>query len=140
MHICHRDIKPENFLLTSRAPEAELKMIDFGLSIKFSEEEKEFHSIVGTPYYLAPEVIKKQYGIECDIWSIGVMLYILLGGYPPFTGENHHEVFDKILHDDVAFDNERWSLISEQAKDLILQMLNKNHKTRIKLPQVLKHG
>ncbi|CAG9329298.1 unnamed protein product [Blepharisma stoltei] len=139
LHICHRDIKPENFLLTSRFPDAELKMIDFGLSIKFAEETKEFHSIVGTPYYLAPEVIGKHYGVECDVWSIGVMMYVLLGGYPPFAGENHHEVFEKILHEEVAFRHERWDLISHEAKDLISQMLTKNIHTRIKLPQVLKH-
>ncbi|CAG9316326.1 unnamed protein product [Blepharisma stoltei] len=140
LHICHRDIKPENFLLTTRLPDAELKMIDFGLSTKFSEDQKELHSVVGTPYYLAPEVINKNYGVECDVWSIGIMMYLLLGGYVPFTGDNHHEVFDKILHEELVFRHERWELISNDAKDLLSQMLTKSTTNRIKLPQVLKHS
>lgn len=82
--ICHRDLKPENFLYADNSPNAEIKIIDFGLSSKFAENAIPMHSIVGTPYYVAPEVLRKNYGKECDIWSLGVILYILLSGYPPF--------------------------------------------------------
>jgi calcium-dependent protein kinase len=84
--IVHRDVKPENFLYESRHEEAELKLVDFGLSCKYKTEthHKVLHSIVGTPYYVAPEVLKSQYGPQCDVWSVGVIMYLLLCGQYPF--------------------------------------------------------
>lgn len=84
--ICHRDIKPENFLFDSKLSTKELKLIDFGLSSKFGEKNQHFKSVVGTPYYIAPEVIRGNYTKSCDIWSVGVILYLLLSGTLPFPG------------------------------------------------------
>lgn len=89
----HRDIKPENFLFKTKTPDAEVKIIDFGLAKKFGDPLNDMHTIVGTPLYIAPEVIKRSFGKECDVWSIGVMLYTLLCGSPPFTGSSFKDVF-----------------------------------------------
>lgn len=81
------------------------------------------HTIVGTPYYVAPEVLKGSYGFSCDIWSLGVILYIMLCGYPPFEGDNNKEIFKRVLQDELEFDPEDWSTTSKEAKDLICRML-----------------
>jgi len=87
--IVHRDLKPENFLMSDKSEDAEIKMIDFGLSKRFAatEQVKKMHTVVGTPYYVAPEVLRGNYGRECDVWSLGVILFIFLCGYPPFEGD-----------------------------------------------------
>jgi len=87
--IVHRDLKPENFLLATDEEDSEIKLIDFGLSKRFTSEEHHMHTVVGTPFYVAPEVLKGDYNGQCDIWSLGVILYILLCGYPPFEGDNN---------------------------------------------------
>mmetsp|Transcript_22989 Transcript_22989/g.19952 ORF Transcript_22989/g.19952 Transcript_22989/m.19952 type:complete len:132 (-) Transcript_22989:1318-1713(-) len=89
--IMHRDLKLENFLFKSKYPDSEIKLIDFGLSTIFSEtENKKFESMLGTPMYAAPEVIRGFYDQKCDVWSLGVMMYILLSGNPPFDGDNRN--------------------------------------------------
>lgn len=105
--ICHRDLKPENFMLSSTRPDAVLKLIDFGLSQNFqplsqaidlSENTQNLKSIVGTALYMAPEVLTgKGYNYKCDNWSLGIILYILLSGMPPFTGNNNQEIYEKVL-------------------------------------------
>lgn len=100
--ICHRDLKPENFLFTDNTEDAEIKLIDFGLSKRFgaiqeSHPDEKMHTIVGTPYYVAPEVLKGNYDFACDVWSLGVILYIMLCGYPPFEGDNNKEIFKRVL-------------------------------------------
>lgn len=92
----HRDIKPENFLLADTTPDACLKATDFGLSMFFKEGQK-FREIVGSAYYVAPEVLKRSYSKEADIWSLGVMLYILLCGVPPFYGDTEAAIFQEVL-------------------------------------------
>ena len=91
-----RDLKPENFLLESKDEHSALKCTDFGLSVFFKPGEK-FRDVVGSAYYVAPEVLRRSYGLEADIWSCGVILYILLSGVPPFWGETEDEVFKAIL-------------------------------------------
>ena len=92
--ICHRDLKPENFLYTSNEEDADIKLIDFGLSIRFGEiqeahPDEMLHSVVGTPYYVAPEVLRGNYEFACDVWSLGVIMYVTLCGYPPFEGDHN---------------------------------------------------
>lgn len=97
--ICHRDLKPENFLFLDKSEDAEIKIIDFGLSKKFDHAEmmSEMKTIVGTPFYVAPEVLSGNYNKQCDVWSLGIILYILLCGYPPFDGDNNKEIFRAIM-------------------------------------------
>ena len=94
--ITHRDLKPENILFESLKPDAEIKLIDFGLSRKYSKDEK-MHIILGTPYYVASEVLKGEYDEKCDIWNIGTMTYLMLCGDLPFTGSSNNEIFKKIV-------------------------------------------
>lgn len=92
-NIVHRDIKPENIMI---GQDNEIKLIDFGLSKSSVSKNQKLFTIAGTPYYMAPEVLNGNYNYKCDIWSLGVLMYVLLSGYLPFQGENRNEVFDKI--------------------------------------------
>jgi len=135
--ICHRDIKPENFMFSSLDPDAEVKIIDFGLSTKFIKEHT-LKDIVGTPYYVAPEVLEGVYTNACDVWSVGVVLYTMLNGKPPFTGTSS-EILGKVAKAAVFFPERHWHNISEDAKDLISKMLDKNPKNRYSAKQCLDH-
>ncbi|KAK3424001.1 hypothetical protein EUGRSUZ_F00761 [Eucalyptus grandis] len=130
MGVMHRDLKPENFLLASKDENAPLKATDFGLSV-FIEEGKDYRDIVGSAYYVAPEVLRRKYGKEIDIWSAGVILYILLSGVPPFWAETEKGIFDAILQGDIDFESKPWPSISLSAKDLVKKMLTKDPKKRI---------
>ncbi|GAA0183931.1 non-receptor serine/threonine protein kinase [Lithospermum erythrorhizon] len=134
--VIHRDLKPENFLFANRKENSPLKAIDFGLSIFFKPGEK-FSEIVGSPYYMAPEVLKRSYGPEIDIWSAGVILYILLCGVPPFWAESEQGVAQAILHGQIDFNREPWPSISDGAKNLVRQMLEPDLKLRLTAKQVL---
>ena len=136
MGVMHRDIKPENFLLLSKDEDAPLKATDFGLSVFFKEGEV-LRDIVGSAYYIAPEVLKRRYGPEADIWSVGVMLYIFLAGVPPFWAENENGIFTAILRGQLDLASEPWPHISPGAKDLVRKMLNINPKDRLTAFQVL---
>ncbi|KAG8365401.1 hypothetical protein BUALT_Bualt18G0101000 [Buddleja alternifolia] len=138
MGVLHRDLKPENFLLSSKDEKAMLKATDFGLSV-FIEEGKVYRDIVGSAYYVAPEVLKRSYGKEIDVWSAGVILYILLSGVPPFWAETEKGIFDAILKEEIDFDSQPWPSISNSAKDLVRKMLTKDPKSRITSTQVLEH-
>ncbi|KAK4491935.1 hypothetical protein RD792_002717 [Penstemon davidsonii] len=138
MGVMHRDLKPENFLLSSKDEKAMLKATDFGLSV-FIEEGKVYRDIVGSAYYVAPEVLRRSYGKEIDVWSAGVILYILLSGVPPFWAETEKGIFDAILKEEVDFDSEPWPSISNSAKDLVQKMLTKDPRRRITSAQVLEH-
>ena len=137
--ISHRDLKPENILYKSESPASDIKIIDFGLSSKFGEAEEQMHTVVGTPYYVAPEVLEKNYGPECDVWSLGVILYFMLAGKPPFSGSNNLEVFEKIKECNVRMDEEVWESVSSDAKDLILKLISKNPKQRLTASQAMEH-
>jgi len=136
--ITHRDLKPENILFDSNKEDAEIKLIDFGLSRKYDKEQK-MHSILGTPYYVAPEVLKGEYDEKCDIWSIGAVAYLLLCGEPPFTGNSNNEIFKKIVNDNVRFNFYKWKNISNNAKDFVRICLNKNGNKRPSASEALKY-
>ncbi|KAJ0983905.1 hypothetical protein J5N97_002261 [Dioscorea zingiberensis] len=136
--VIHRDLKPENFLFANKKENSPLKAIDFGLSIFFKPGER-FSEIVGSPYYMAPEVLKRNYGPEIDIWSAGVILYILLSGVPPFWAESEQGVAQAILRGLIDFKREPWPSVSESAKDLIQHMLEPDPKLRLTAKQVLEH-
>ncbi|GLU12294.1 hypothetical protein SLE2022_289870 [Rubroshorea leprosula] len=136
--VMHRDLKPENFLFANKKEHSPLKVIDFGLSVFFKPGER-FSEIVGSPYYMAPEVLKRNYGPEVDIWSAGVILYILLCGVPPFWAETEQGVALAILRGVIDFKREPWPQISESAKSLVRQMLEPDPKRRLTAHQVLEH-
>ncbi|GFQ05402.1 calcium-dependent protein kinase 17 [Phtheirospermum japonicum] len=138
MGVIHRDLKPENFLLLNKDESSPLKATDFGLSVFFKEGEV-FKDIVGSAYYIAPEVLKRRYGPEVDIWSIGVMLYILLSGVPPFWAESENGIFNAILRGHIDFSSDPWPSISNGAKDLVRKMLNSDPKQRLTAFEVLSH-
>ncbi|XP_048569222.1 calcium-dependent protein kinase 9-like [Triticum urartu] len=136
--VMHRDLKPENFLYAGKEEDAQLKAIDFGLSVFFRPGER-FSEIVGSPYYMAPEVLRRSYGPEVDIWSAGVILYILLCGVPPFWAETEQGVARSILRGVLDFDREPWPRISDSAKSLVRQMLEMDPRKRLTARQVLAH-
>lgn len=127
--ITHRDLKPENILFDSPTLDSEIKLIDFGLSRKYSQDEK-MHTILGTPYYVAPEVLKGSYDEKCDIWSIGAMTYVMLSGEPPFRGGCNNDIFTKILTHEVKFDPKRWKKVSPKAIEFVKMCLNKDPSKR----------
>ncbi|KAF3776510.1 Calcium-dependent protein kinase 13 [Nymphaea thermarum] len=135
--VIHRDLKPENFLFANKKENSPLKAIDFGLSIFFKPGK--FSEIVGSPYYMAPEVLKRNYGPEIDIWSAGVILYILLCGVPPFWAESEQGVAQAILRGLIDFKREPWPSISDNAKNLVRQMLEPDPQRRLTAKQVLEH-
>ncbi|KAG0463660.1 hypothetical protein HPP92_019219 [Vanilla planifolia] len=135
MHgVIHRDLKPENFLFAHKKENSPLKAIDFGLSIFFKPGER-FSEIVGSPYYMAPEVLKRNYGPEIDIWSAGVILLFFLCGVPHFG----LGVAQAILRGNIDFKREPWPNVSENAKDLVRRMLEPDPKRRLTAKQVLEH-
>jgi calcium-dependent protein kinase len=136
--ITHRDLKPENILFESDEPDAEIKIIDFGLSRKYAKDEK-MHSILGTPYYVAPEVLKGNYNEKCDIWSIGAMTYLLLCGQYPFNGSSDKEIFDNILNSNVKFNSSKWNKTSNNAKSFVKLCLEKNPDKRPSAIKALDH-
>ncbi|KAF8114340.1 hypothetical protein N665_0039s0102 [Sinapis alba] len=136
--VVHRDLKPENFLFANKKENSALKAIDFGLSVFFKPGDK-FTEIVGSPYYMAPEVLKRDYGPEVDVWSAGVIIYILLCGVPPFWAETEQGVALAILRGVIDFKRDPWPQISESAKSLVRQMLDPDPTKRLTAQQVLAH-
>ncbi|XP_059665300.1 calcium-dependent protein kinase 8-like [Cornus florida] len=136
--VMHRDLKPENFLFANKKETSPLKTIDFGLSVFFKPGEH-FSEIVGSPYYMAPEVLKRNYGPEIDVWSAGVILYILLCGVPPFWAETEQGVAQAIIRSVIDFKRDPWPKVSDNAKDLVKRMLDPDPKQRLTAQQVLEH-
>nr|CAB3451978.1 unnamed protein product [Digitaria exilis] len=136
--VMHRDLKPENFLFVNQKEDAPLKAIDFGLSIFFKPGEV-FSDVVGSPYYVAPEVLMKDYGCKVDVWSAGVIIYILLSGVPPFWDETEQGIFDQVLKGELDFSSDPWPSISESAKDLVRKMLNRDPRNRLTAHEALCH-
>jgi calcium-dependent protein kinase len=138
--IAHRDLKPENFLFSSKEPDAELKLIDFGLSKLFAHVPgHKLDSVVGTPLYVAPEVLKQDYDERCDNWSLGVMMYFLLSGHLPFDAAHTKDIFDKIKLGKFTFKGKEWKSVSKLAKDLIKQLLVVSPDHRLTSSEALKH-
>lgn len=137
--IVHRDLKPENFLFASNADDAPVKIIDFGLSRHELCPGSLMKTKVGTPYYVAPEVLKRKYTKSCDIWSIGVISYILLCGYPPFYGDSDTQIFDSVRSGKFDFPSPEWDTISDAAKDFICCLLKKNPLQRLTASQAMQH-
>ncbi|CAL5000817.1 unnamed protein product [Urochloa decumbens] len=136
--VIHRDLKPENFLFANKSEDSPLKVIDFGLSVLFNPGDR-FTEVVGSAYYMAPEVLKRNYGPEVDVWSAGVILYILLCGVPPFWGDNDEKIAQAILRGGIDFNREPWPRVSNNAKDLVRRMLDPDPTTRPTARQVLDH-
>ena len=119
--IVHRDLKPENLLYLNKNENSPIKVIDFGMSKRFTHE-KFMNEKVGTAYYISPEILQGKYDEKCDIWSAGVILYIIICGYPCFNGEDDDEIFAAIQKGKIQFPSPEWDDISEDAKNLIKKM------------------
>ena len=149
--IAHRDIKPENILFESTDDNSPIKIIDFGLARKHfggatrsadytsEDAQPKMSTIVGTPYYIAPEVLRKRYTKSCDLWSVGVIAYILLCGYPPFNGANNKEVYDSVKKGRYHFPSSDWSGTTKEARDFIRRFLQKDPRKRMTVEQALNH-
>ena len=128
-NIVHRDLKPENLVFESKNPDETLKLIDFGLSKMYKDPKSgeviRLRTMAGSTYYVAPEVLTGNYTVACDIWSCGVILFILFAGYPPFLGDTDKQVLENVIKGKIHFDEAEWSKVSKQAKDLILRILTK---------------
>ena len=138
--IVHRDLKPENIMLTNEPRDGnyEIKLIDFGASRNFIPGKK-INKFIGTSYYIAPEVLKENYDEKCDVWSCGVILYILLCGYPPFNGNTNIDIYHNIQTQHPIFSGEEWEEITPEAISLIKNMLNKNPQKRFSAEMCLEH-
>ncbi|KAF8048767.1 hypothetical protein N665_2411s0003 [Sinapis alba] len=136
--VVHRDLKPENFLYTSKEENSQLKAIDFGLS-DFVKPDERLNDIVGSAYYVAPEVLHRSYTTEADVWSIGVIAYILLCGSRPFWARTESGIFRAVLKADPSFDEAPWPFLSSEAKDFVKRLLFKDPRRRMSASQALMH-
>ncbi|XP_023837974.1 calcium/calmodulin-dependent protein kinase type II delta 1 chain isoform X1 [Salvelinus sp. IW2-2015] len=138
--IVHRDMKPENLLLASKLKGAAVKLADFGLAIEVQGDQQAWFGFAGTPGYLSPEVLRKDpYGKPVDMWACGVILYILLVGYPPFWDEDQHRLYQQIKAGAYDFPSPEWDTVTPEAKDLINKMLTINPVKRVTATDALKH-
>ena len=139
-NVCHRDLKPENFMFKDKTATAELKLIDFGLS-KFFDKfgYAEMRSLVGTPNYVAPEVLRKEYGPKCDIWSVGVIMYVILSGQLPFAADTLPETYERIAVGEYCVTAEIWRNVSPHAIDLLRKLLVVDPELRFSAEQALAH-
>ena len=140
--VIHRDIKPENFLFCTDDEDSELKMVDFGLST-FYKADQRFDELCGTAYYLSPEMLDRGYGPECDVWSVGCIMFILLTGKPPFNGKSNTGIFKGIMDSDAVlahhFKGSPWPSISAEAKELLSALLTRDPEVRMTAAQALTH-
>ncbi|KAM6555960.1 hypothetical protein CsatB_002979 [Cannabis sativa] len=136
--VVHRDLKPENILLATKASSSPIKLADFGLAT-YIKPGQNLHGLVGSPFYIAPEVLAGGYNQAADVWSAGVILYILLSGIPPFWGKTKSRIFDAVRVADLRFPSNPWDHISESATDLIKRMLCTDPCQRLSAQQVLDH-
>lgn len=132
------DIKPENFLLFKENDDSYIKLIDFGLAKRVSKNEV-MNAPNGTPYYIAPEVLKGSYTTQCDNWSMGVVLYIMLSGKPPFGGRSNKEIIENVLKGSYSLTSPIWEKISSSAKDLISKLLERQADMRLTAEEAYQH-
>ena len=138
--IAHRDLKPENMLMTTKGADAEVKITDFGLSKFFDEQTSVMKTPCGTPGYIAPEVLlMKGYDKACDVWSLGVIVYILLCGFPPFYADNDAQLFERIKKGKYEFLKPYWDPVSDTAKAFIQRMLVVDPRQRATCAELLQH-
>lgn len=137
-NIVHRDLKPENLLLDKSGDQTRVTIIDFGTAGEYVPGEK-LTQKYGTPYYIAPEVLRRSYDHKCDLWSCGVILYILLCGYPPFNGQTDKKIIEAVLSGDFTLDEPEWHAVSDSAKDLVQRLLANNPDERISALDSLNH-
>lgn len=137
--IVHRDIKPENILFESEEQDSPVKLIDFGLSRRHSRGDALMTNPVGTAYYMSPELLKGKYDASCDIWSVGVVAYILICGYPPFNGDTDPEIFKTIKTGSFTFPSKGWSSVSDECKDFIKCLLRRDPRKRFTAEEALMH-
>ena len=137
-NILHRDLKPENIMLAQQDDIYSIKLIDFGTSIKF-DRNKKLNNVIGTCYYIAPEMLLQSYDERIDIWACGVIMYILMVGYPPFNGQNNDELFYNIIHAPLVFNEYDWQRITHNAMNLVELMLTKDPDLRIRLNDIFDH-
>lgn len=139
LNIIHRDLKPENILVESmKGDMINIKLIDFG-TCNYFQKDKKLRLQVGSPYYIAPEVLDGSYNEKCDIWSCGCILYVLLVGYPPFEALTSEELLKRVKLGKYDTEGEGWDCVSDEAKDLVKKMLCKNFKKRISANEILNH-
>lgn len=138
--IVHRDIKPENVLfVTEDEEDLRVKLIDFGLSRRHKKGDAYMSNPVGTAYYMSPELLKGKYDQACDVWSTGIVAYILLCGYPPFNGDTDPDIFEAIKQASFQFPSQAWGHVSPEAKDFIKCLLRKDPRKRFTAEEALKH-
>jgi calcium-dependent protein kinase len=137
-NIVHRDLKPENILLEQNKEFDQIKIIDFGTSL-VQDPTRTLDEKLGTPYYIAPEVLQKNYNEKCDIWSCGVITFIVLSGMPPFNGQSDQEIMKKVREGQFSFEDRVWSTISQNAKDFITLLLTFDKNARPSASEVLSH-
>ena len=141
-HVVHRDIKPENLLCVSENDDTDIKLCDFGFAARLDKEDPDhcLTHLCGTPGYVAPEILKRvKYGAAVDMWSVGVLTYILLGGYPPFYDDDQNRLYAKIKSGNYEFHEDYWGNVSKEGKDLIMRLLTVNPGDRIKAQEALGH-
>jgi len=141
MNVTHRDLKLENFVFETKEKHSQLKLIDFGLSKRYSKGIKRMKTLVGTSYYMAPEVLNEytSYNNKCDVWSLGVILYMMLTGTPPFGGEDEHMILENVKNNNISFLDEDWACMPE-AEDLVKHMIVYDPKSRYSAQDVLDHA
>jgi len=139
-HVAHRDVKPDNFLLSVKASLAEscLKAIDFGLSSKF-QPGAEMTTYACTPLYVAPEVLSGHYTEACDVWSAGVVFFMLLCGSPPFKGRTEAEIMRSVTKGDVRFDEPAWRKVNSSIKQFVQELLEVDVDKRLSAKETLVH-
>eukprot|EP00581_Thalassiosira_minuscula_P014700 CAMPEP_0183717376 /NCGR_PEP_ID=MMETSP0737-20130205/11005_1 /TAXON_ID=385413 /ORGANISM="Thalassiosira miniscula, Strain CCMP1093" /LENGTH=408 /DNA_ID=CAMNT_0025946811 /DNA_START=69 /DNA_END=1295 /DNA_ORIENTATION=+ len=138
--IVHRDIKPENILYETADEDSPVKIIDFGLARKhYAGLDPPMNTIMGTPYYIAPEVLRRKYNKSCDLWSVGVVAYTLLCGYSPFKGASNDETLRTVSRGEYNFPSKDWKAISSDARHFVRQLLQMDPKKRMTADEALKH-
>lgn len=137
-NIVHKDMKPENILLENKGDIESIKLIDFGTAQRF-DRKKKMTTVIGTPYYVAPEVLRGSYDEKCDIWGVGVIMFILLSGTPPFNGKDDDAIMRAVAKGKYEFKPAKWKGVSHEAKDLIDKMLVLDTTDRISAQNALDH-